>query len=447
MAFSNDSLAQGINWASFSQATDLKKRLLFTVLALLVYRVGTYVPLPGVNPEIISEIGRRNMGGILGMFDMFSGGALGRMTIFALNIVPYISASIIIQLFTVISPTFEALKKEGEIGRRKLNQYTRYLTVGIASIQAYGLSIGLMSMSSGSQAVTTIGALFSIISVPTLVGGTVFLMWLGEQITSRGIGNGSSLIIFAGIVANLPRSLLNALELGKSGALSPGVIVFFVFVVVCVITLVVFVERAQRKITVHYPQRHMAVGKSNTESSHLPLKINTSGVIPPIFASSLLLLPATLVGLGAGSGAEWAQALARYLSHGHPLYISVYVGLLVFFSFFYTAIVFNPDDVADNLRKSGGFVPGIRPGEHTAKYLYFVLERLTVVGAIYLSFICILPELLIAKLAVPFFFGGTNILIVVSVTIDTISQIYTHLLAYQYKGVLRKAKSRGVIKP
>ncbi|MDR1032194.1 MAG: preprotein translocase subunit SecY [Holosporales bacterium] len=446
MAFENDSFGQGLNWASFAQATDLKKRLLFTILALLVYRVGTYVPLPGVNPEIISEIGRRNMGGILGMFDMFSGGALGRMTVFALNIVPYISASIIIQLFTVISPTLEAMKKEGEVGRRKLNQYTRYLTVGIASVQAYGLSIGLMSMSSGAQTVTTIGALFPLIAVPTLVGGTVFLMWLGEQITSRGIGNGSSLIIFAGIVANLPRALMNALELGKSGALSPGVMVFFALVIVSVIALVVFVERAQRRITVHYPQRHLAVGKSNVESSHLPLKINTSGVIPPIFASSLLLLPATLVGLGAGSGAEWAQTLARYLSHGHPVYITVYVGLLVFFSFFYTAVVFNPDEVADNLRKSGGFVPGIRPGEFTSKYLYFVLERLTVIGAIYLSFICILPELLIAKLSVPFFFGGTNILIVVSVTIDTISQIYTHLLAHQYKGVLRKAKSRGVIK-
>ncbi len=441
-----DARLQGISWAAFSQATDLKKRLLFTLLALLVYRLGTYIPLPGINPEIISELGRRNMGGILGMFDMFSGGALGRMTVFALNLMPYISASIIIQLFTVISPTLEALKKEGEVGRRKINQYTRYLTVAIATLQAYGISIGLMNMGSASGSITTIGWLFPIIAVPTLVGGTLFLMWVGEQITSRGIGNGSSLIIFAGIVANLPKALLNALELGKSGALSPSVILFFIFVVIAVIALVVFVERAQRKIVVHYPQRHASMGKGNVESSHLPLKINTAGVIPPIFASSLLLLPATLVGLGAGTGSEWAQALARYLSHGHPVYITIYVALLIFFSFFYTAIVFNPNEVADNLRKSGGFVPGIRPGEYTAKYLYFVLERLTVIGAVYLSFICVLPELLIAKLAVPFFFGGTNILIVVSVTIDTINQVYTHLLAHQYKGVIRKAQSRGVLK-
>jgi preprotein translocase subunit SecY len=383
------------------------------------------------------------MGGLLGMFDMFSGGALGRMTIFALGLMPYISASIIIQLFTVISPTLEALKKEGESGRRRLTQYTRYLAVLIALIHSYGICVSVMSFSATAGAVV-IGKLFFVVAVPSLIGGTLFLMWLGEQVTSRGIGNGSSLIIFAGIVANLPRAVMNALEMGKTGDLSATMLFLIVVIVIAAIAFVVFMERAQRRITIHYPQRQSSIGRGNTQdSTHLPLKLNSSGVIPPIFAGALLMLPATVVSLVGG---EWAQMVAQYLSPAHPAYNIVYVVLLVFFAFFYTAIIFNPTETAENLRKAGGFIPGVRPGQHTAQYLDTILTRLTVIGAAYLVVICLLPQVLIAKMSVPFYFGGTNILIVVSVTIETVSQVYTHLLSHQYQGLLRKARNKGKLK-
>ncbi|MDR1267434.1 MAG: preprotein translocase subunit SecY [Holosporales bacterium] len=434
--------SRGFDFATFSQATDLKKRIVFTLAALFVYRIGTFVPLPGLNPDIIAEVGRQNMGGLLGMFDMFSGGALSRMTILALGLMPYISASIIIQLFTVVSPTLEALKKEGESGRRKLSQYTRYLTVVIAFIHSYGICVSLMSLSATAAAVV-IGKLFLVVAIPSLIGGTLFLMWLGEQVTSRGIGNGSSLIIFAGIVANLPRAIANALEMGKTGDLSPTMLFLIAVVVVSAIAFVVFMERAQRHITIHYPQRQSSIGRGAQDSTHLPLKLNSSGVIPPIFAGAILMLPATVVSL---VGENWAQMVAQYFSPAHPAYNIAYVVLLVFFAFFYTAIVFDPAETAENLRKAGGFIPGVRPGQHTAQYLDTILSRLTVVGSAYLVVICLLPQVLIAKMSVPFYFGGTNILIVVSVTIETVSQVYTHLLAHQYQGLLRKARNKGKLK-
>ncbi|MDR2417260.1 MAG: preprotein translocase subunit SecY, partial [Holosporales bacterium] len=391
---STSPFARGFDLATFAQATDLKKRILFTLIALFVYRVGTFVPLPGLNPDVIAEVGRRNMGGLLGMFDLFSGGALSRMTILALGLMPYISASIIIQLFTVISPTLEALKKEGESGRRRLSQYTRYLTVFIAFIHSYAACTALMSHPATAGAVV-IGKLFFVVAIPSIIGGTLFLMWLGEQITSRGIGNGASLIIFAGIVANLPRAAMNALEMGKTGTLSPTMLFLILVVIVVAIAFVVFMERAQRRITIHYPQRQSSVGRGNMQdSTHLPLKLNSSGVIPPIFAGALLMLPAAIISFVGG---EWAQVASQYLSPSHPLYNVVYVGLLVFFAFFYTAIVFNPTETSENLRKAGGFIPGVRPGQHTATYLDTVLTRLTVVGSAYLVVICLLPQVLVAK--------------------------------------------------
>ena len=379
------------------------------------------------------------------MFDMFSGGALGRMTIFALNIMPYISASIIIQLLTAVSPTLEALKKEGESGRKKLNQYTRYGTVLLAAVQAYGIAVGIEGMRSGAEtAVLNPGLGFRLVTVVTLVGGTVFLMWLGEQITARGVGNGISLIIFAGIVANLPHALASTLELGRTGAISGIFIVGFIVISVGVIAFIVFMERAQRRILIQYPKRQVGNKMFGGDASHLPLKINTSGVIPPIFASSLLLLPATIANFQSNSQTfGWLGNITTYLAHGRPLYMLLYVALIVFFCFFYTAIVFDPTETADNLRKYGGFIPGIRPGKNTADYLDYVLTRLTVVGAAYLAAVCILPEFLISQYSVPFYFGGTSLLIVVSVTMDTVAQIHSHLLAHQYEGLIKKAKLRG----
>jgi preprotein translocase subunit SecY len=375
---------------------------------------------------------------------MFSGGALGRMTIFALNIMPYISASIIIQLLTAVSPTLEALKKEGESGRKKLNQYTRLGTVLLAAVQSYGIAVGLEGMHAGAQsAVIDPGLLFRLVTVVTLVSGTVFLMWLGEQITARGVGNGISLIIMAGIVANLPHALASTLELGRTGAISTVFIIIFLVMSVAVVAFIVFMERAQRRILVQYPKRQMGNKMFGGDASHLPLKINTSGVIPPIFASSLLLLPATVANFEANGQFGWISEITAYLAHGRPLYMALYVGLIVFFCFFYTAIVFNPEETADNLRKYGGFIPGIRPGKNTADYLDYILTRLTVVGAAYLSAVCILPEILISEYSVPFYFGGTSLLIVVSVTMDTVAQIHSHLLAHQYEGLIRKAKLRG----
>jgi preprotein translocase subunit SecY len=444
MASAAEQLASSINFSAFSKATELKSRIWFTLGALVIYRLGTYIPIPGIDPGILQDVFSRNAGGILGMFDMFSGGALGRMTIFALNIMPYISASIIIQLLTAVSPTLEALKKEGESGRKKLNQYTRLGTVLLAAVQSYGIAVGLEGMHAGAQsAVIDPGLFFRLVTVVTLVCGTVFLMWLGEQITARGVGNGISLIIMAGIVANLPHALASTLELGRTGAISTVFIIIFLLMSVAVVAFIVFMERAQRRILVQYPKRQMGNKMFGGDASHLPLKINTSGVIPPIFASSLLLLPATVANFEANGQFGWISEITAYLAHGRPLYMALYVGLIVFFCFFYTAIVFNPEETADNLRKYGGFIPGIRPGKNTADYLDYILTRLTVVGAAYLSAVCILPEILISEYSVPFYFGGTSLLIVVSVTMDTVAQIHSHLLAHQYEGLIRKAKLRG----
>jgi preprotein translocase subunit SecY len=445
MASAAEQLASSINLSAFSKATELKSRIWFTLGALVIYRLGTYIPIPGIDPSILQDVFSRNAGGILGMFDMFSGGALGRMTIFALNIMPYISASIIIQLLTAVSPTLETLKKEGESGRKKLNQYTRLGTVLLATVQSYGIAVGLEGMHAGAQsAVLDPGLFFRLVTVVTLVSGTVFLMWLGEQITARGVGNGISLIIMAGIVANLPHALASTLELGRTGAISTVFIIIFLVMSVVVVAFIVFMERAQRRILVQYPKRQMGNRMFGGDASHLPLKINTSGVIPPIFASSLLLLPATVASFETnGQGFGWIGEITAYLAHGRPLYMALYVGLICFFCFFYTAIVFNPAETADNLRKYGGFIPGIRPGKNTADYLDHILTRLTVVGAAYLSAVCILPEILISEYSVPFYFGGTSLLIVVSVTMDTVAQIHSHLLAHQYEGLIRKAKLRG----
>jgi preprotein translocase subunit SecY len=443
MASAAEQLAASINFSAFSKATDLKNRIWFTLGALVIYRLGTYIPLPGIDPQVLAEVFSRNSGGILGMFDMFSGGALGRMTIFALNIMPYISSSIIVQLLTAVSPQLEALKKEGEAGRKKLNQYTRYGTVFLAAVQAYGIAVGLEGLrGTTGMAVLDPGIFFRLTAVVTLTGGTVFLMWLGEQITARGVGNGISLIIFSGIVARMPAALAALLELGRTGALSTFFIIMFLVIAIGVVTFIVFMERAQRRILVQYPKRQVGNKMFGGEASHLPLKLNTSGVIPPIFASSLLLLPATLAGFSTNQSG-WVAEIAAMLGHGKPLYILLYVALIVFFCFFYTAIVFNPTETADNLRKYGGFVPGIRPGKNTADHLDYVLTRLTAVGALYLAGVCVLPEILVSQYAVPFYFGGTSLLIVVSVTMDTVAQIHSHLLAHQYEGLIKKSKLRG----
>ena len=444
MASAAEQLAANLNFGAFSKATELKKRLWFTLGALIVYRLGTYIPLPGIDPVILQDIFRHQAGGILGMFNMFAGGALGRMTIFALNIMPYISAAIIMQLMTSISPTLGQLKKEGEQGRKKINQYTRYGTVLIAAAQAYGISAGIEGMT-GSQgsAVMDPGAFFRFTTVVTLVGGTVFLMWLGEQVTARGVGNGISLIIFAGIVAELPSALAATLELGRTGAMSSALIALLFVGAVAIIYGIVFVERAQRRVLVQYPKRQQGNKMYGGESSHLPLKINTSGVIPLIFASSLLLMPITVIQFSAGQGPDFLTTITTFLGRGQPGYLLIFGALIAFFAFFYTAVVFNPEETADNLKKNGGFIPGIRPGKNTADHLDYILTRLTVVGAIYLVAVAVLPEILISKLAVPFFFGGTSLLIVVSVTLDTVAQVQSHLLAHQYEGLIKKSRLRG----
>ena len=444
MASAAEQLAANINLGAFAKATELKKRLWFTLFVLIVYRMGTYIPLPGIDPDILKDIFRQQQGGILGMFDMFSGGALGRMSIFALGIMPYISSAIIMQLMTAVSPKIEQLKKEGERGRQKINQYTRYGTVFLAAVQGYGISIGIEGMvSSQGSAVIDPGMFFRATTVITLVGGTIFLMWLGEQITARGVGNGISLIIFSGIVANLPSAIAATLELGRTGALSMVLIVALILMIATVLIFIVFVERAQRRIVVQYPKRQVGAKMFGGESSHLPLKINTAGVIPPIFASSLLLMPVTFAGFTASQGPEWLSTLTAYLGRGQPGFMIIYAALIIFFAFFYTAVVFNPAETADNLKKYGGFIPGIRPGKNTADYLDFILTRLTTIGALYLALISLLPEFLISKFAVPFYFGGTSLLIVVTVTMDTVAQVQSHLLAHQYEGLIKKSKLRG----
>ncbi|MFC0282043.1 preprotein translocase subunit SecY [Camelimonas abortus] len=441
MASAAEQLASSLSLSSFAKAEELKKRIWFTLGALIVYRLGTYIPLPGVNPDAVAEIFRQTQGGVLGLFNMFSGGAVGRMAIFALNIMPYISASIIIQLLTSIVPSLEQLKKEGEQGRKVINQYTRYLTVVLAVFQAWGIAVGLES---SPNVVLEPGLFFRISTVITLLGGTMFLMWLGEQITSRGIGNGVSLIIFAGIVAELPQAVAGTLELGRQGALSTGLILGVLVMAVAAIAFIVYMERAQRRLLINYPKRQVGNRLYEGQTSFLPLKLNTAGVIPPIFASSLLLLPTTIASFSAaGDGTGVLATLSAYLGHGRPLYIVLYVALIVFFAFFYTAIVFNPSETADNLKKQGGFIPGIRPGERTADYIDYVLTRITVIGAAYLALICLLPELLISYASLPFYFGGTSLLIVVTVTMDTVAQVHGHLLAHQYEGLVKKAKLKG----
>ncbi|MBB2970848.1 preprotein translocase subunit SecY [Mesorhizobium sp. RMAD-H1] len=441
MASAAEQLASNLNFSAFSKAEELKRRIWFTLGALLVYRFGTYIPLPGINPDALAQAFQQHSQGVLGLFNMFAGGAVGRMAIFALGIMPYISASIIVQLMTSVVPSLEQLKKEGEQGRKVINQYTRYGTVLLATVQAYAIAVGLES---GNGIVMDPGLFFRVSSVITLVGGTMFLMWLGEQITARGIGNGISLIIFSGIVANLPHAISGTLELGRTGALSTGLILGIIILAVALIAIIVFVERAQRRLLIQYPKRQVGNRMFQGDTSHLPLKLNTAGVIPPIFASSLLLLPATAAGFANTQDLPgWATAILAALGHGQPIYMLLYAGLMAFFCFFYTAIVFNPKDTADQLKKHSGFIPGIRPGERTAEYIDYVLTRITVVGAIYIVLVCLLPEFLISATGVPFYLGGTSLLIVVSVTLDTVAQIQGHLIAHQYEGLIKKSKLRG----
>ena len=448
MASAAEQLAANMNVGAFAKATDLHKRLGFTVLALIVYRLGSYIPIPGIDSNAFAALFNNHSAGILGWANMFSGGAVSRMAIFSLNVMPYISASIIVQLLQSIYPPWDKLKKEGgEAGRKQLNQYTRYLTVILALFQATAIAVGLQTQ---RGLVFDPGPFFVVSTVATLTGGTMFLMWLGEQITSRGVGNGISLLIFAGIVARLPAAVGSMLTMGNQGQIGGGTLAFIAALVVGVMVAIVFMERAQRRLLIQYPKRQVGNRMFGGESSFLPIKINASGVIPPIFASSLLLLPATALQFGAGnlqnlpSWAQWVPTLIGQLQHGQPLFMVLYGALIIFFCFFYTSVVFPPDDTAENLRKYGGFLPGIRPGKRTAEYLDYVLTRLTVIGAAYITVVCLLPEWFIAKTqSNNAYFGGTSLLIVVSVTMDTVAQIQSHLLAHQYEGLIKKSKLRG----
>jgi len=442
MASAAEQLAANVNFAAFAKATDLQKRIWFTLIALVVYRIGTFIPIPGVDPSAFAQAFQQQAGGILGMFNTFSGGAVERMAVFALNVMPYISASIIMQLMSTSVPSLERLKKEGEVGRKQLNQYTRYLTLVLAIFQSYGIAVGLQS---STGVVTNPGVFFVASTVITLTGGTMFLMWLGEQVTARGVGNGISLIIFAGIVAEMPRVLFQTLALARTGDINFFAIVALAIVMLAVIVFVVFIERSQRRLVVQYPKRQQGNRMFMGESSFLPLKVNTAGVIPPIFASSLLLLPTTIASF-AGMGAdapEWLATFEMYFGYGKIGHMALYAAGIIFFCFFYTSIVFNPEETADNLRKYGGFLPGIRPGKKTAEYLDYVLTRLTVIGAAYITAVCLLPEILISAYSIPFYLGGTSILIVISVTLDTVAQIQSHLVAHQYEGLIKRSKLRG----
>lgn len=420
---------------------ELKSRLLFVLGALVVYRLGAHIPVPGIDPDVLSKLFESQSGGILGMFNMFSGGALSRFTVFALGIMPYISASIIMQLLTVVSPQLEQLKKEGESGRRQITKYTRYGTVFLALFQALGISIALEAQ---SGLVMDPGLMFRLTTVVTLVSGTMFLMWLGEQITERGIGNGISIIIFSGIVAGLPHAIAGTLELARTGAFSIPLVFLLFAAAILVTAFVVFVERGQRKITVNYAKRQVGRKVYGGQTTHLPLKLNMAGVIPPIFASSIILFPATIAGwFGSSDGMTWLKDLGATLSPGQPLYVMLYAVAIVFFCFFYTALVFNPKETADNLKKSGAFVPGIRPGEQTAKYIDRIMARLTLVGAVYITAVCLLPEFLIVKWNVPFYFGGTSLLIIVVVTMDFMAQVQSYLMSHQYESLLKKANFKG----
>ena len=451
MASSAEQMASSISLGSFSKATDLKKRLWFTLGALVVFRLLSFVPLPGIDPVSLSSLFQQTQGGVLDFFNMFSGGSLERMSLIALGVMPYITASIVMQLATTMSPQLSALKKEGESGRKKINQYTRYGTVFLCAIQGYFLAVGLESWGAaeGQSAVIDPGMMFRVTTVISMVGGTMFLMWLGEQITSRGIGNGISLIIMAGIVANMPQNLAQLFEGGRTGTMDPLLVFGIVLGVIGLVMFICFMERAQRRVLIQYPKRQTARGQIQQERSHLPLKVNTSGVIPPIFASSLLLMPLTVVqfaGQNQTGDTAWGDfviAVTTALQHGSPLYMFLYGAGIVFFCFFYTAVVFNPEETAENLKKYGGFIPGIRPGKRTEEYLDYVLTRVTVIGAAYLTLICLVPEFLIARAGIPFYLGGTSLLIVVNVTVDTISQIQSHLLAHQYGDLIKKAKLKG----
>jgi len=427
---------QNINSGFFSKGNDLKNRILFTILVLSVYRLGTYIPLPGIDASSLQSLMDTNQKGLLGMFNVFSGGAIKRMAIFALGIMPYISSSIIIQLLTGVSEYFKSLKNQGEIGRKKITQYTRYGTVLLAMIQGYGVSVGLQN---SSNVVIDPGMFFSITTVITLTAGTIFLMWLGEQITQRGIGNGISLIIFSGIVAEIPRALASTFELGRTGALSATNILIIFVLLISTVAFIVFIERAVRKILINYPKRQMGTKIYGGESSHLPLRINTAGVIPAIFASALLLLPVTFSNFTT-TQSDFFLNISSLFSQGQPLYMILYASGIIFFSFFYTSIVFNPKETAENLRKHGGYVPGIRPGERTAYYIEDILTRLTTMGALYLTLVCLLPEFLISKYPIPFYLGGTSVLIVVVVAMDTVSQVQTRLMSQQYESLIKKTK-------
>jgi len=451
MATTADQMAANLSLANFAKATDLKKRLWFTLGALILFRLLSFVPLPGIDPRSLSALFDTTRGGVLDFFNMFSGGSLERMSLIALGVMPYITASIVMQLATTMSPTLAQLKKEGEAGRKKINQYTRYGTVFLCAIQGYFMAVALESWGAGQggSAVLDPGMMFRITTVISLVGGTMFLMWLGEQITSRGIGNGISLIIMAGIVAQLPTALAQLFEGGRTGSLDPFVIIVIVALAVALVLFICFMERAQRRVLIQYPKRQTARGQIQQERSHLPLKVNTSGVIPPIFASSLLLMPLTIAqfaGQDQTGDTLWSEFIIRVttaLQHGAPLYMFLYGAFIVFFCFFYTAVVFNPEETAENLKKYGGFIPGIRPGKRTEEYLDYVLTRVTVVGAAYLTVICLIPEFLIARAGIPFYLGGTSLLIVVNVTMDTVSQIQSHLIAHQYGDLIKKAKLKG----
>jgi len=434
-------LAKDSLMGSVGKMTELKSRILFVIGALIVFRLGTFIPVPGIDPDVLAKLFESQSDGILGMFNMFSGGALSRFSLFALGIMPYISASIIMQLMTVVSPKLEQLKKEGESGRRQITKYTRYGTLVLATFQALGISIALEGQ---AGLVIDPGMMFRFTAVVTLVSGTMFLMWLGEQITERGIGNGISIIIFAGIVAGLPSAIGGTLELARTGTFHPIFVLFLIVAVVLVTAFVVFVERGQRKITVNYAKRQVGRKVFGGQTSHLPLKLNMAGVIPPIFASSIILFPATMAGwFGSSESMTWLKDIGSTISPGQPLYILLFATAIIFFCFFYTALVFNPKETADNLKKSGAFVPGIRPGDQTARYIDRIMGRLTLVGALYITAVCLLPEFLILNYNVPFYFGGTSLLIIVVVTMDFMAQVQSHLMSNQYESLLKKANFKG----
>lgn len=439
-------MEQSSAWGAFAKAGDLQKRILFTIIALVVFRFGTYIPLPGINTAVLTDIFSKSAAGnLLGMFDTFAGGALSRMAVLALNIMPYISASIVIQLLAAIIEPLKALRKEGESGVRKLNQYTRYLTILITVLQGYGLAVALENMGDGNAVIMTSAWLFRLTTVVSLLGGTLFVMWLGEQITERGVGNGTSLIITIGIIAELPNALFRTFELGRAGELSQLTVFGLFLMTIALIYVVVLFERAQRRIVIQYPKGMSAGGRSMAmKNSYFPLKINPTGVMPPIFASALLMLPLTAVNFLSNSNVGWAQTMQVWMSRGGFVYMTIYALLIIGFTFFYTNLVFNPKETADNLKKNGGFIAGIRPGASTAEYLGYVMNRLTVLGALYLATLCVIPEILIAELAVPFVLGGTTLLIVVTVVMDTISQIQSHLIAHQYESLIRKAQLKGL---